>query len=371
MAETAKVLPFRAKREPLSQEGAASLVRDYLAVDMAERSGTLVEESLSNPDFLMALCASLRKDSDTEARRVASEAEATFRWIDASPDKIGLFDEADFFRGELALIAGGANRVLGHFDDAEVWIHRAESSFGLTVNPAPSLAAVTYARVSLLYDRQQYDQVKAIMPSVLRGFARLEMKREMIKCQFVLAMAHKQSGQRDECLKVLQAICNDPSSKDERDLHCLALVNVGELLLAEGRNAEAAKILSEGQSLLQGQGKSIAGAHLYGVLGETLSRQGQLGEAATAFRAAVAIYQELSMPGYVAYFRLALAENLLAAGDYRQAEWEVLAALPTIDEQRLESDARAAVALLLQSTKAKKTDVGALSRLRQHLKAAS
>jgi tetratricopeptide (TPR) repeat protein len=370
MAESAKVLPFRPRRGALSQETADALVLEYLAVPMAERGAALLDENLSNPDFLMALCRSLRANWDSSANSVAAEAACAYAWIEAYPAKIGLFDEPDFFRGEFALIAGTANRHIGEFERAEVWLHKAEAAFGMTVNPSPSLASIAYARVSLQYERGNYEAVDAILPTVQATFDRLGMAAEAFKCRFLQAMSYKVSGRRSECLESLKSMCDDPQLASQASLHCVTLVNYGEMLLADGRVGEASQYLAAGQRLLSSEKPSIAGAHLCGVLGEALNREGNLEGAVASYRAAIAKYQELGMPRYECYFRLALAQNLLESGDHRQAEWEVLAALPAIDHSGLEKEARVAVALLHQSARARKTDLNALGRVREHLKAA-
>ena len=51
----------------------------------------------------------------------------------------------------------------------------------------------------------------------------------------------------------------------------------------------------------------------------------------------------------------------------REAEWELLAALPTINEQQMVPEGFAAVVLLQESVKQRKTDPQALSELRQYL----
>jgi hypothetical protein len=64
-----------------------------------------------------------------------------------------------------------------------------------------------------------------------------------------------------------------------------------------------------------------------------------------------------------------LAEALLEVGRAREAEWEILAALPTIEEQKMVPEGFAAIALLRESVKQRKTDPKALLELRQYLKA--
>jgi hypothetical protein len=107
------------------------------------------------------------------------------------------------------------------------------------------------------------------------------------------------------------------------------------------------------------------------MVAETLRRIGQLRAAVDAYREAVNDFVQLGMQTQAAYLRVVLSEALLEAGRHREAEWELLAALPTINEQKMVPEGFAAVALLQQSVKLRKTDPSALSELRRYLQEAN
>jgi hypothetical protein len=75
------------------------------------------------------------------------------------------------------------------------------------------------------------------------------------------------------------------------------------------------------------------------------------------------------MKPYVAYLHLVIAESLLEINRDRQAEWEILAAMPTIDEVQMVPEAIAAVTLLRESVRRQKTDFGALQQVKELLQA--
>jgi tetratricopeptide (TPR) repeat protein len=369
-SEAAKVLQFSRRRslETLSQEDARLRASEYLALSTQEVAAN--KAALAHPDVLMAVCRELRATWDQEPARVAQQAIDAYRCLEAT-DQLGVFDERDYFLGELALIAGTACRHLGRLDESEIWLDKSEASFSQTVNPGPSLAGVRYARVGVHYARGKFAHVIDVTPALLDSFERLGMSREALKCRFALASALKAIGRRDECLHLLGELHADDSLARETDLLVLVKMHLGEMLLTDGQVAAAGRVLAEGAQLLDSSKPTIAHAHLNAVLAEALSNERRFAEATVAYRASVAAYRALSMAGYEAHTRLALAESLLSMGDHRQAEWEVLAALPAIDEQLLEPQARAAVALLLQSAKARNTDVRILGEVRRHLKPAS
>jgi hypothetical protein len=106
-----------------------------------------------------------------------------------------------------------------------------------------------------------------------------------------------------------------------------------------------------------------------GVVGECFRQQGSLTDAIAAYREAVQDYAVIGMATWVAYIRVVLAQSLIAADRPREAEWELLAALPTIEEQKMVPEGFAAVALLKESVRRRKTDPNALRELREHLQA--
>lgn len=75
------------------------------------------------------------------------------------------------------------------------------------------------------------------------------------------------------------------------------------------------------------------------------------------------------MRALVAYTHLVIAETLLATNRQREAEWEILAALPAIQELSLVPEGFAAAALLRESVSRRQTDPKALQDLRAHLQA--
>ena len=64
----------------------------------------------------------------------------------------------------------------------------------------------------------------------------------------------------------------------------------------------------------------------------------------------------LGMATRAAYVRVGLRRPFLRPEMPREAEWEILAALPTIDEQGMVPEGFAAVALLRESVRQRKTD---------------
>jgi hypothetical protein len=176
MPESGRVLPFRTRESRSCTSGdSLAVARAYLAVPVEERTDELDNATLRNPDAFLAICADLKSRCDAEPGATFAAANRIYRWVEASAVSLGLFDERDYFLGEVALTAGNAARQLGKRDEAECWFDRAEAGFRHTVNPAPLMANVAYARLALCYDRRQYQRVFETLPSLSASFKKLGM----------------------------------------------------------------------------------------------------------------------------------------------------------------------------------------------------
>jgi tetratricopeptide (TPR) repeat protein len=370
MAEAlARVLPFKNRRERqrFSPDQAREVARAYLANSQEDRPVEVSAAVLGDPDSLLALCAEIRERCDAEPAVVYREASSVYQWLKGSDKSLGLFDERDYFLGETALAAGNAARLLGKRDEAEVWFDRAEAGFRHTVNPAPLLASVSYARLTLHYDRRQYERVFEVVPSVADSFRRLQMRRERLKCEFLEAMALKESSRTAEALAKLEGMRADSELSAEPKLEAFVMIHSSELLASMGRYAEAVGCLSQvaNRDVIRTQ-PLLAGA-LASTLAETFRQQGKLTEAAEALQRATEEYAAAGMRTLEAYLRILLAETLIALSRHREAEWHIAAALPTIEEQEMRTEGVAAVALLRESVRARRADPVALQKVREHL----
>jgi tetratricopeptide (TPR) repeat protein len=369
MPETAKILPFprRAQAASLSREDALGSARAYLGAPPEERAGAAA--ALSDADVLLSICALLREEANSDPLRVSQEASEIYRKLMSIGPEVGFFDERDYFLGESALIAGGTFRLLGHRDETELWLDRAEASFRHTLNPSPMLARVTYIRLALRYDMRRYDDVLELLPSVALTFSKLGMDQELSKCRFLEAVALKDLGRDDEAITVFNRLVANSEVRCEDGLRGMALVNLGDL---HGKREAFELALGNYNSalpILRSTKRFIALADLKAMVGETLRRMGRVEASLSAYREAVSEYSALSATTRVAYLRVVLAEALLQAGRFKEAEWEIKAALPTIAEERMVPEGFAALNLLQESLQQRKADPRALGELREYLQA--
>jgi tetratricopeptide (TPR) repeat protein len=369
MSLNAKILPFPPQREAawVSPRDAALAASDFLAIPIEQRSDSDRERYLGSPDILLALCSHLRTRRDLAPAVVETEAVDAYRWISRPAYELGLFDERDYFLGEVSLLAAAASRQLGKREAAFRWLDRAEAGFRHTMNPAPGMANVAYVRLALRYEMGRYDDVLELSPSLEASFSKLRMDTEGVKCRLLRAMTLKQTGHHKSAIDLLDALCSEAKFSADPFLGARILAELGDSQQLEGRLDLAMKAFQGALSLLQEREVSLAKADLKLYVGGVHKALGALSDATEAFRAAQRDYQALGMRALVAYTHLVVAETLLEMRRDREAEWEILAALPAIDELKLVPEGFAAVALLRESVSKRKADTSALQQLRAQL----
>ncbi|MEP6470653.1 MAG: hypothetical protein ABJC28_01460 [Acidobacteriota bacterium] len=369
MSLNAKILPFPSQRESawLSPVDADFAACEFLAIPIDRRSDADREEYLGSPDVLLALCSKLRGRRDLAPAVVETEAIDAYRWISRPECELGLFDERDYFLGEVSLLAAAASRQLGKREEAFRWLDRAEAGFRHTVNPAPGMANVAYIRLALRYEMGRYDDVLELSPSLESSFSKLRMPLETVKCRLLRAMTLKQTGKHGSAIDLLGELCSEAPLSSDPFLGARVLAELGDSQQLVGRFDLAMTAFQQALSLLSDREASAAKADLKLYVGGVHKALGALSAATESFREAQRDYQALGMRALVAYSHLVVAETLLEMKRDREAEWEILAALPAIDELKLVPEGFAAVALLRESISKRTPDTSALQNLRAQL----
>jgi hypothetical protein len=316
----------------------------------------------------MAICKELAERVNSDPTLVALEAEAVYRSLEAANPRVGVFDDKDYLLGEFALLAASAYRLMGRREKAAIWHDRSEAAFRHTIGPAASLARVALDRTALHYDTYNFDRVLEAIPSLLKSFEELGMMRQALKTRFIEAMTLKDLNRLEECLSRFQAMRAVDCLTEDQTLHGMVLANEAEVLSSIGRQLEAAELIRVAMANRSLVGKPLVAAQLKVAAAEYLKAEGDLAGAAELTRSAIADYVSIEMSTYAAYFRILLAETLLALSRNREAEWEVMAALPTIESEGMVPEGLAAVALLRESVQRRKADPAALRQVRERIK---
>ncbi len=369
MPEQARILQFPSRAPEKTPGDALAVAKRHLAQAGEERQRAEVDSLYGDLDVLMSICSLLREQSNTNPLEVFGEAARIYSWVSRQAQGLGYFDEREFFLGESALLAGTASRLLGDRAETELWLDRADASYRHTINPSASLARVAYVRLSLRYDIGRYTDLLELLPSVALTFGKLGMYAELAKCRFLEAMSLKELGMPAEAAGRLERLLSAPEFQAETALLGAAMMSLGNIRSQEGDQEQALAAYRGAQRLLEGSQRHGTLADLKALVAESLCELGQVASAVAAYRESVSDYLKLGMQTRAAYLRVVLSQALLRAGRLREAEWELLAALPTINEQKMVPEGFAAVTLLQESIKLRQADPKALSELRDYLEA--
>src|SRR5262245_29104175 len=208
MPSQGRVLAFPVRQSAKAPSRAEALARaeKYLAIPTEKRTTESEIAHLEDADTLSSICAVLRDRLNVNPGEVFSEAKSLYEWLSVPRRTVGFFDESDYFRGESALLAGSAARLLGSREETERWLDRADACFRHTINPAPMLARVAYARLALKFDMRRYEEVAELVPSLHLTFGKLAMAEDYWKCRFLEAMALKDMGNLDAAVGAFEEI---------------------------------------------------------------------------------------------------------------------------------------------------------------------
>ncbi len=372
MPETARILQFPSRVRPasVSPSEAIKIARKYLSTAEADRSEGMKEE-LSGCGILLAVCKILRERLESSPAVVLTEASSLYRWAENPQTPVGLFDERKYVLGESALIAAKASRLLGKLSEAERWLDRSDAGFRHVVDSASSLADVAFERLALKYAVGRYEEVLELLPSLKSSFETMDMRLESAKTGFLEAVTLRAVGREEEHFALLQALDEAPEVRACPSLHGQVLVHIGHHHAAGGDFETAAHTYEEALPVVMRGNRPVALCELKWSIADAYRSQGSLQRAVESYRAARNDYQQVGFRAFVAQISLVIAETLLALGRDREAEWEILSALPTIDEEKMVPEGFAAVALLRESVRRRKTDPNALRELREHLQTKS
>ena len=358
---TGRVLPFPF-RSATPDEGKAAASR-VLATPIPERLQNAASLNIEEPECLLSLCSFLREWMDASPAHVLDEAEFFYRFVELPKRVIGLFDERDYFLGELALIAGTACRQLSRRDEARLWFDRSESGFRHTANAVGELSRLAYQRLALRMEERQLDAVLELAPPLAEAFHGLSMPDEALKCCFLEGLALMECDRLDESVGVFEEICRDAKALRNEKLVASAYGNLTHIYGMMGDSENAIEASLKAIPVLTRLNDRVALAKVQWGLATLLREVGQTAASIDAYRTARQQFHGIGMRADDAALGLVVADLLLESGKDHEAMREILAALPVIDELRMVPEGVAALSLLRESLRHQKINRQALRDL--------
>jgi tetratricopeptide (TPR) repeat protein len=360
---TAFLIQFPGKGAGLTSEEGRKAAEAVLATPIEERPRQFQELHLEDPEQLLSLCALLWGLGEVEPARARDEAAFFYGFLEEPKRSIGIFDERDYYIGEFALIAGGACRILSKREEAKRWFDLAEASFVLSHNASAHIARLAYQRLALKLEERNFNSVLELAPRWVECFERLGLAEDALKCRFLKAHVLKETERLDEAKQAFRSIKADSEARGIDRLAAMAGQNLFQIHVFLNEVEQAITEAKEAVSVLARQNNRVSLAKLHLGVGFLLCGQRRLPEAIEAFRESQHQFAELEMRADVAAVNLILADLLLDAGQAAQAEWEIRAALPIIDELKLVPEGIAALSLLRDSLRRREIDRQALRSL--------
>ncbi len=343
------VVRFPPRRRHLTPAQAKAAAERALAMSLEERLERSGELALEEPDVLLAVCDRLKKRLDASPATARDEAEFFYRFIDKPKRQIGLFDERDYFLGEMALIAATACRHLSKREDAKRWLDRSEAGFRNTINGSAEWARVSYQRLALRMEEREFEEVLDLAPALYESLVSRGMAEHALKCRVLQGGALIELGRVAEAVTVFDDLCELSASAGKEDLLAHAYTNLIQCYVMLGEADKALAASRVAYPLLHRAGNRISLAKLHWMLANLMREQRDFLAAVETYRGAQREFAELGMRADVAAIHLIVADILIELGQDAQARWEIQAALPVIDEEKMVAEGMAALALLRQS----------------------
>lgn len=273
-------------------------------------------------------------------------------------------DLESYFLGESARILGCVTRTVGRSPEVEEWLARAEAYFSQGPNPAPQLARIKSNRLALLYQLNRWDLVCQAAPYLDKTFEEFAMEEDRIKLRIIWAASLKVSGRLDEALDVLKPL-RESRAQIPPGLYGWVLLQSGDIHQTWGDPTRAMDELMEAAQLLREGGQFTGLAQVSASISLAFRSKGMLKEALRFLESSREDHERLGMKWSEAYNRMLIAETLLAMGRSHDAEVEIRAAIPVLEEQAMVADAVAAVNLLREAIRRQRFDPQPISDIRE------
>lgn len=318
---------------------------------------------LENPEVLLAVCGILHERLDSSPASTRDKAEFLYRFIESPRREIGLFDEREYFLGEMALLAGTACRHLSRREEAHVWFDRAEAGFRHTVNAAGDLSRLGYQRLAERFEERQIDVVLELLPSLIESFRTLRMDEDALKARFLEGLALMETDEPSRSAEVFQEIADEAAARGNDRLLAAAYANLTHVFAMTGDSKATIAASTKAIPILRRTGDRIALAKVQWGLATLLRETGQLAASIEAYRQAQEQFEVIGMRADIAALNLVVGDLLLELGRDAEALREISAALPVISELKMAPEGMAALTLLRESARRQEINRAALREL--------
>ena len=338
-------------------------VEFVLAAPFESNTGKKHQIELGDPSVLLCVCETLRARCEIDPLVASARLEDLFRILLVRRPQPTLAAEHDYLLGEVAFVAAVANRFLFHREATLRWLEEANARFAAVESNAFHLSRVAYQRLALALEERRFEEVLDRAPALAEVFRELRMDEEALKCRFLVGTVHCEKGNARKAIEILSDVLREAKELGSLRLTAQALNNLARFHADLGELEPALLYAREALPALREAGNAVTLVKLRWTTGELLRKQGKHGAALTAYREALSSAVELGIRDDVTAIHLVIADLLLEVGREAEAEWEIRAALPIIDEEKMVPEGIAALSLLRESLRRRQIDKQALRDL--------
>jgi len=336
-----------------------------VALEVVGQSIQAAAEVIANgPEAVFQALLYLRDLGEAAPESAAQAAIQIFHSLEV--DRLRLPQDLQaFFLGESARLAGTFLRFVGNLVEVERWAELSESHFQGDRNPTPALARVAFLRMAVAYAQSRWDFRAAERLEHL--FAELGMEEDRIKCRIVWAASLKTAGRFLEALEVLEPLRRS-RTQIRAGLYGWALLHSGDIHQICGDYQLALEELTEAGNLLREGRQSSGLADVNSMISGIYRSHGMIDEALLLLKSSFQEHTRLGLTSLVANDRILIAETYLAMGRPGEAELEIRAALPVLQEQAMIPEAVIAVSLLREAIRRQHRESKMPREIREHLR---
>jgi len=334
-------------------------------LEAARLSREAVTEMLtSEPEAIFQALLYLKDHGEADPENVAASATWFYGSIETGLLKVPP-DLHSFFLGEAARLVGNALRLVGKPADVERWTRLAEVHFRSDCNPNPALARVTLLRMALSYDQNRWNFIEKAGPELDLFFAELGMEEDRTKARIAWAASLKLTGRLEEALEILEPL-RHARERIRPGLYGWVLLHSGDIHQLRGNYRLALEELIEAASLL-GEGRQLTGlADVNSMISTIFRSHGLLDEALQLLKSSCEEHARLGMKSLEANNRILIAETYLAMCRPKEAELEIRATLPTLQEHAMVAETVVALNLLAEAIRRQQLEPKTPAELRGH-----
>ncbi|MEP6769570.1 MAG: hypothetical protein ABJC61_12935 [Acidobacteriota bacterium] len=321
-------------------------LESFLYLSEQELTPKLELRFLAKPEDIFIALAILKRDRNRRAKAVMCAAIAIYRRIVTVPVAGATEVETQFFLGEAAHLAGAISRLVGRRKTTSQWLTTALSHFERCSAREPLVARVKLSLSVHAQGSHEHEESERWRRGLFERFVAWGMAREAFTFRLVELVILKDRGVTEPALKALSELADDLRDASEPSLLAATMVALGDLVCGSGASNSGFLILQEALALATGVGDVFTSASACITMGDRKANRGESVESIEWFNAGLRAAESSGSPSLLAYFRVVVADELVARSINDEARVLLTLAIPVLREETMIPESIHAIKLL-------------------------